>query len=323
MINKIKKYIETNINPKIWENLLTDKFKLVIGLSGGPDSVFLLNFLNSFKNIEIIAAHLNHGWRKEADQDEMFCKNLCEKLGIEFISEHAKDLDAKIKLNGSKEEIGRKLRRQFFEKVLKEHDADYIALAHHQQDQQETFFMRLIRGCSLSGLTSMKSVQGLYIRPLLEISKDEILNYLHENKIEYVIDLTNYSEDFLRNRIRMKVIPALKEVDHRFDKKFETSLNLLKEEDEFLQKLTEESHEKIFTDSKGNRTIFLNLHPIIQRRLLIFWLTKEKVKFSPSLSHIDEIIRFLSHERGGSHQIHEDWKIIKKCNLFWVEANTV
>ena len=166
----------------------------------------------------------------------------------------------------------------------------------------------------------MKPITGAYIRPLLETSKDEILNYLHENKIEYMTDLTNYSEDFLRNRIRMKVIPALKEVDPRFDKKFETSLNLLKEEDEFLQKLANEAYEKIFTESKGDRKKFLDLDPVLQRRILIFWLMVEKVKFTPSLSHIDEIIRFLSHERGGSHQLHEDWKIVKKSNSFWLEA---
>jgi len=319
MIYKIKKYIEIHINPKIGKNLLTDKIKLVVGLSGGPDSVFLMHLLNKFKNLKIIAAHLNHGWRKEADQDEKFCKKLCENLGIELIAEHAKNLDSEIKPNGSKEEIGRKLRRQFFEKILKDSNSDFIALAHHQQDQQETFFMRLIRGCSLSGLTSMNSVQGFYIRPLLETSKDEILNHLHENKIEYVTDSTNYSEDFLRNRIRMKVIPAIKEIDSRFDKKFETSMNLLKKENDFLQKLTEESYKEIFEENKGDRKKFLDLDSVLQKRLLIFWLSQEKVKFSPSLSHIEEIIRFLSHERGGSHQVHEEWNINKKSNSFWLE----
>jgi len=278
--------------------------------------------LHEAKKIKLIAAHLNHGWREDAHKDEDLCKKLCAQHNIELVIEHAKNLDLNIKANGSQEELGRKLRRHFFKTIHKKYNADYVTLAHHQQDQQETFFMRLIRGTTLNGLTSMQPVDGIYLRPLLKTSKKEILEYLQQNNIEYIVDYTNESDSFLRNRIRKYVIPALQKCDERFDKKFESSLEHLKQEDDFLDELTQKACDLVFADKKiGNKTEFEKLSLVIQKRLVPYWLTKEKVIFSPSNPQIMEIIRFLASPRGGSHQIHTEWSIQKKQNSFWINKN--
>jgi tRNA(Ile)-lysidine synthase len=313
MINDIKKYIKQNIDPQI------ENKKIVVGLSGGPDSVFLLHVLSNYGPISLVAAHLNHGWRQESDHDEIFCKKLCAKLKIPYISKHAKDLKINVDYNGSKEEVGRKLRRHFFEKILQQENADYIALAHHAQDQQETFFLRLVRGCSLAGLTAIKPINQPYIRPLLTTQKKDILSYLNKSNIEFVIDHTNEQEQFLRNRIRKYILPQLEKVDPRFGQKFISSLKTLQEENEFLDKIAKKAYLDIFTNKTANIKIFCALPTILQKRLIIEWLCHENVPFSPSNRYLSEIIRFVSHERGGAHQVHKDWKIVKKNAKFWLE----
>ena len=331
--NKIKTYIKQNIDPylpiPIFNNKNVKIPKIIIGLSGGPDSLFLFYFLKHLEQenfIILIAAHLNHGWRTESSHDAQFCKKLCNNHNVPIIITHAKNLKEKPKFNGSKEEIGRKLRQAFFTKTLKEQNADYVALAHHQQDQQETFFLRLIRGCSLSGLTSIKPVNNFYIHPLLSTSKKTILNYLQKNNITFFTDPTNESDLYLRNRIRKYIIPALKKCDLRFNKKFETSLNQLQKEELFLQTITNQTFENIFNSSLneqliGKRKNFIELDSILQKRILILWHKKEFVPFTPSTSYLNEIIRFLSSSNGGIHQINVKWAIKKKNNLFWIVKN--
>lgn len=306
----------------------SEKPKIILGLSGGPDSVFLFYFLKELhKNneIELITAHLDHGWRPESFKDVQFCKNLSKKFNILCIHAHAKDLSLNLKFNGSKEELGRKLRHCFFKKIVKEQSANFVALAHHLQDQQETFFWRIIRGTSLSGLTCMKSLDGNILRPLLNITKQEILDYLNKNKIEYLTDITNYSDSFLRNRIRKYVLPAMAQCDPRFDQKFQSTLMHLQEEDDFLKNLTQEEFDKIFNKNTnffiGNLKLFINLDIVLQKRLIIFWLSKEKLTFHLSDAYLNEILKFLKSKSGGSHKVGTDWQIIKKKNFFWAEQN--
>ena len=304
----------------------TKKPKIILGLSGGPDSVFLFHILNALKKenkIELIAAHLNHGWRNESDKDEKFCQKLCSENNIKFLSTHANQLKINFKQNGSKEEFGRKLRQHFFVKSLKKENANFIALAHHLQDQQETFFWRIIRGTSLSGLGCMKEKNGFYIRPLLKINKKDILEYLTKNEFKYKEDKSNLSDNFLRNKIRKYVLTALEKSDPRFNKKFQDTLSNLQEEEKFLTKLTQKNFQETFTQQKdclsGNLKTFLDNDLVIQKRLIIQWLCNEKVKFENSSSLIKEIIRFLDSPRGGAHKIYPHLIIRKKEKKFWLE----
>jgi len=320
IINNIKHFIAQN-------HLINSGDKVVIGLSGGPDSVFLLHFLASLQsthNITLIAAHLNHEWRTESAQEQQDCKKLAEQLGIPFVAAKKSELATTFKHNGSQEEYGRKLRRYFLEKVLHEHGADSIALAHHAQDQEETFFIRLIRGSSLTGLTAIKPKNGFYIRPLLEMHKTEILDWLHNNKISYAIDKSNESPHYLRNRIRLNVLPALRACDERFEANFITTLNRLKTTEQFLEKLTQKTFDEISSIQNDQRYIniaqLLGTDEPLRSRILMHWLIRENVPFPATHAFLDEMMRFLKNPQGGTHAAHQQWSLVKKQqNVFLIK----
>jgi tRNA(Ile)-lysidine synthase len=290
-----------------------------LGLSGGPDSIFLLHVLNEFKknhNFELIAAHLDHEWRSNSHLDVVLCQKTCEVLNVTFITRKASELGATFKFKGSKEEQARNLRRYFFTNLRTELNADRVALAHHLIDQEETFLIRLIRGTTLSGLTSMKAIEDLYIRPLLEIKKTEILDYLKEHNIAYIIDYTNESQDFLRNRIRKNIITELQKVDSRFDDNFLRTLIKLQETEEFLEKLVEQKFIEISDpDLTINLTKLFSLDSFLINKIIFHWLYKSKVKFELTEKFIQEIVRFLKQPRSATHTLHQDWSIEKKKNL--------
>lgn len=314
----MKQNIIKKINHYITEkNIIKDNSLIIIGLSGGPDSVFLLHYLANVrreKNLTLIAAHLDHGWRPESAQDAQFCKELCNTYEVPLITKKMADLNFTIKNNGSQEEIGRKARRHFFESGAKEYNASAIALAHHADDQQETFFIRLIRGASLAGLTGMKSKDGLYIRPLLGVQKDKIVEYLDQNKIPYVIDASNQSDEYLRNRIRNTVIPALKIADDRFDTNFHTTHKQLQETEDFLQNLMLQNFAEIANNSAIKIDRLLAMHPMLRNRIVMHWLIANKIPFTPSQGLFDEIVRFLENPGNGKHVLHQKWHIAKKDN---------
>jgi len=298
---------------------------IIIGLSGGPDSVFLLHTLAQLQqeyNLTLIAAHLNHEWHAEADDEEKMCHAMAQKLNIPFVSARLSSLQQNKKYNGSKEAFARHMRRQFLEQVLREHNATSIALGHHAQDQQETFFIRLIRGTSLAGLTGMHPRHGLYIRPLLETNKSDIVDWLNEHKITYAIDPTNESFNYLRNRIRSTVLPALAHCDERWNDNFLTTLNRLKQDDALLNDIAQKTLTAITTivDDKYilDVTQFIATHTSLHHRIVILWLIHNNVQFPVTQAFLDEIIRFLTNPRGGTHTIHEQWSIEKKQGKAWI-----
>ncbi len=313
ILNQVHTFIEQH-------SLIPTQSVIVLGLSGGPDSVFLFHVLaelHQHHTIKLIAAHLDHEWRAQSAQDVEFCRDMAHKLNIHFVTAKISELiNAAAKFNGSKEEFGRNMRRIFLEKIRKEHNADLIALAHHAQDQQETFFIRLIRGSSLTGLTAMKPKYGVYIRPLLEINKVDILTYLDNHPIPYLVDPTNIEPEFLRNRIRTTVLPALQACDSRFDKNFLNTLHRLQETETFLEQLTAETFDTIATYEQEKHFInlkeLLNVHHVVLYRILIHWLLLEKVPFTPTQGFLDEIIRFFKQPGSKEHKIHEAWILVKK-----------
>lgn len=307
-------------------------YRVVLGLSGGPDSIFLYHLLKMLSQegfLVITAAHLNHGWRGLAsDEDAQFCKNLAESDGISFVLEHAKNLEFSIKFNGSQEEAGRKLRRFFLERVRQASNSTCIMLAHHAQDQQETFFLRLMRGATLTGLSSMRPISDLYIRPLLQTNKASILHYLETNNLSYRKDATNESLAYLRNRIRKLIIPALQKCDSRFDKNFLNIIERLQEEDDFLHHLTLNTFNQIFHTQNqesltGNLKTFLSAPIVLQRRILLHLFITHKIPFTPSNAFFNEILRFLHSSRGGIHHIAKGWKLHKKSSSFWLAPITI
>jgi tRNA(Ile)-lysidine synthase len=198
--------------------LLKKKDKLLLGISGGPDSIALLHLFCAIKNefkLKFIAAHFNHGLRKESDQEEKFVKNLCKDLGVKCIT--AKREVAKVFDGDSLEQTARNLRFDFFLKCARQTKYKKIALAHHKDDLIETVLMRFIRGSGMRGLrgflpkTKYKSLT--VIRPLIDIQKQDILSCLKKYNYSYCIDKSNFQDKFLRNKIRMKLLPKLKEIN--------------------------------------------------------------------------------------------------------------
>ncbi len=192
--------------------------KLVIGVSGGPDSLCLLHLLLAYRRIQkltIVAAHFNHALRPEADAEEKFVKDICAREDVCFTS-HKKQVQECYR-GDSLEQAARKLRFDFLFTVCRRHKAKKIVLAHHRDDLVETVLLRIIRGTGLLGLRGIlpknKFRTITVFRPLLGIEKKEILEWLGAYKIAYMTDLSNFDENFLRNKIRLKMLPQLLELN--------------------------------------------------------------------------------------------------------------
>ena len=299
-------------------SLITPGSTIIVGLSGGPDSVALLHVLKELKpelNLNLIAAHLDHGWRAESEKDAQFCRELCDQWGVRLITQKLSEIKSQAKFNGSREEFARRMRRQFFEGLMDEHGASAIALGHHADDQIETFFIRLIRGASLTGLTGMRAQYGAYIRPLLNCSKQEILTYLNDNKIAYLTDPTNTSDEYLRNRIRNKLLPIFAEIDSRAQNNLLQAIDRLQQTDEYLTVHTKEIWQQIAMQEGDAWCVdsekLLAQQKSMRQRLLLHWLVLERVPFVPTQNFFAEIERFLKHPGSKTHCIHERWGIQK------------
>ena len=304
------------------KSLIAPNSTIIVGLSGGPDSVALLHILKELKpehNLNLIAAHLDHGWRPESVKDAQFCRELCRQWGVRLVTQKLSEIKSRAKFNGSREEFARKIRRQFFDDLMHEHGASAIALGHHANDQIETFFIRLIRGASLTGLTGMRAQHGAYIRPLLNCSKQEILKYLKDNDISYLIDPTNISDEYLRNRIRNKLLPVLTDIDVRAHNNLLQTIDRLQHTENYLTEHTQEIWQQIAMQEGGAWCVdsqqLLAQHVSMRQRLLLHWLILEQVPFVPTQDFFAEIERFLHRPGSKTHQIHNQWAIQKKRNM--------
>lgn len=190
------------------EDLFRKGSKILAAVSGGPDSICLLDLLSRLKDkydLELAVAHVNYGLRgSESDRDERIASRMAAENGLEFFVLRPKNLP-----KGNLESRLRDIRYDFFEKIRKSKGFDSIAIAHNRDDQVETLLLRLVRGSGLKGLSAMRFRNGFIIRPLLGTSQKDILAYLKERKLAYGIDRTNREDVFLRNRIRNRLLPYL------------------------------------------------------------------------------------------------------------------
>lgn len=207
-------YIEQKVmNYAVSKNMLSDGDRIIVGVSGGADSVCLLVWLSRMRksfNLDIIGVHVHHGIRGgEADRDMQFTVNLCESLGIECVV-RSFDVPLYAKQNKlSEEEAGRRLRYDTFNELLLLRQFNKIAVAHHSEDSAETILFNMIRGSRAKGLKGIAPVNGNIIRPLMCLTRSEIEEYLHTMNTGWCTDSTNASEEYSRNRIRETIIPAM------------------------------------------------------------------------------------------------------------------
>lgn len=299
---------------------------IIVGFSGGPDSLCLLHQLSLLREshtIKVVAAHLDHGWREDSDHDAHYCENLCNKWDIPFELGHARDFETLVKKTGSKEDIGRRMRRMFYKQVAEKHNAKLVALGHHQNDQVENFFIRMIRGTTLTGLAGMQEQQGLYVRPLLDATKEEILQYLTEKNLPYLTDPSNSNEEFLRNRIRAHLVPALSRCDTRAMQNVMRTFDQVKAAETFLQKLTHETFKALLVKDVPltiKLTAFAQLDRFLQYRILQHWIVTCAPSFTLTESFLNEIMRFLESPRGGVHQLGTGWHMVKKQGHAYIET---
>jgi len=247
----MKSKIFQNLSSKISKNLSPGS-KIVYGLSGGSDSIALLHYLNENFDFEIKACHYNHSLRsKESDEDEAFVRDFCAKLKIDLVVVKKDIIQLSKKLKKSIEETARDERKLFFEENLINHKAKKIILAHHLDDQIETFLMRLIRGTGLTGLSSMKEISDNYFRPLLSIEKKEIIEYLKKNKLNWREDESNSDIKFTRNFIRHKILNNVLNLNPNFKHSFNGLLNNINLTNNFLNDLTDEFINKNLIKNKN------------------------------------------------------------------------
>lgn len=226
---------------------------IIIGVSGGPDSVFLLHAMREFSlntSCEIIIAHVNHGIRgRDSDNDEKFVKNLADRPSLSEAKKlmprqggatlkfELKFESKRVKLAGKSalEEKGREIRREFFEHLRSKYHAKWILTAHTQDDNVETIIFNFLRGSGLGGLAGMKEKNGFYLKPLLEISKKEILAFLRAKKIKFCIDKTNADTKFRRNFIRMRLLPEMEKINSSLGETLLRNSKIFRELDGFIK----------------------------------------------------------------------------------------
>ena len=285
MIKKVLKTIEKF-------KLLEKGDRVVVALSGGPDSTALLAALAQISeqlDFDIVVAHYNHGLRGDSsDEDEKYSQELAEKFGLIFVSGK---MDAKLRQKGvSPEDFYRQQRYQFLNKVAEDYKAQKIALGHNIQDQAETVLLNLLRGSGLDGLKGILPMrEGKFIRPLIEVTRSEIIDFLSEAGISYCQDISNDSNIHLRNKIRSELIPYLKE---KYNPKIVENLaqmaEILRKDDEFIGNSVEQALKSACIQNQPD-VISLNieyvngLSPAIRSRLfkeVLESLSPEKNGFS-------------------------------------------
>lgn len=286
----------------IKENNMFDKGdKVIVAVSGGPDSIALLHVLYKLKeelDISLYAAHINHGLRGiESDTDEEYVRIFCESLNIEFRSKRV-DINQISKLkNISSESAGREVRYEFFEELMKKFSAQKVAIAHNANDQAETVLMRIMRGTGMDGLIGIRPVRdNIFVRPLINSTRDQIEEYCLKNNLNPRIDKTNLEAIYSRNKVRLQLIPYIQE---NFNKDIIQVLNRLsytiKVDNDYLEVVSKEKYKKYCDINKEkviiSKEAFLEHESIITRiiRLAIHNVVGNLYNFEKI--HIYDIIR--------------------------------
>lgn len=270
MLKNVLKTIEKN-------QLIGNGDSVLISCSGGPDSMCVLDILLKLRDkfgLKLAVAHINHGLRgKEADQDEKFVKKIAEKNNLKFFLKKVNVKKYCKSKKVSSEEGARDLRKKALEEFKHRLNANKIALGHNADDQAETMIMRFIDGSGIKGLRAMslKEKNGI-IRPLLNVSKKEILEYLRKSKIKYRIDKTNKNNVFLRNKIRNKIVPEIKNINPNFLETISGAGKLFALSYDFLEKNAQNFINNYVKEKQGSFIIendtFENLDKIIQYHVL-------------------------------------------------------
>ncbi len=301
MYKKVLSYIRDN-------ELIRCKDKILVALSGGPDSICLLNILFELKeelNIEIAAAHLNHLLRgQDSFDDEEYVINVCSRMGIKCFVKRVDINEYSKQQKLSSEMAGRNARYDFFDEILNKEGFDKVATAHNANDQAETILFRLMRGTGLEGLGGIKvSRDDKIIRPILCLSRKEVEEYVELKQLNPRIDKTNFEKIYNRNKIRLDILPYMKE---NFNEDIIQTLNrmslLLQKDNDFLENLALSSYNKYCIEYEEyfiiKKEAFKEEEPILTRLLRNIITRYSKSNYDFEMKHIYEIF-YLAKKNSG------------------------
>ena len=313
--------------------LIINGDKIVLGVSGGPDSISMLDILRKIKEeniiqFDIVVAHINHLIREEAVEDEEYVKKYCEKNGIEC---YIKRIDVQELAQNKKigtEEAGRKARYEFFDEISQKTSSNKIAVAHNKNDKIETIIMHVLRGSGTSGLIGIEPIRdNKYIRPLIECERKEIEEYCDNQKLEPRIDKTNFENEYTRNKIRNIVIPYIKmEFNPNIIETINRLSDVVKEEETYINKIVEQTYKKLLIE-KSKKEIVLDLKQfneqdeVIKNRVILY--TVKLINGSTQgveKIHIRDIVKLCNNNIGNKYLTpNKNLKIlIKNKKIFFI-----
>ncbi len=296
-------------------SMLEGADEIIVGFSGGADSVCLLYILNILKddfNFRLRAAHVNHCLRgNESERDEKFVRDFCRENNIELSVLRVNVLEKAKENSMSIEEYGRKVRYEFFNSLCSEKSK--IATAHNLNDCEETFLFNLARGTSLNGLTSIPPVRDNIIRPIIECSREQIEDYCIKNNLDFVTDSSNLSDDYTRNKIRHNIIPVLKEINPSFDNAFLRCIGTLRQDSKCLSDKADE----LFNQSKlafGFDAVKIKNSDVSLKNRVISRIVHEKCGVIPEKRHIDLVVNVLD---GGKIELFDRETLIVRNGVIY------
>lgn len=260
---------------------------LVVACSGGPDSMCLLDLLiRNANNVKIVVAHVHHNVRKESDDELIFVKKYVQDNNLIFESMKIEEY-----VGTNFENEARQKRYNFFHSIIQKYNAKYLLTAHHGDDLMETILMRLVRGSSLKGYSGFSSITKLedytILRPLITVTKKDIIDYNELNNVPYVTDYTNSLDIHTRNRYRKYILPKLKEENENVNLKFLKFSELLLEYDTYVEKTVENLIDTIYINDKLDLNMFKTYESIIQKRIISKILSKV---YRDNITEITDII---------------------------------
>jgi tRNA(Ile)-lysidine synthase len=299
-------------------SMLSGGERVLVGLSGGPDSVCLTLLLKRLGS-EVHALYVDHGLRPdETPAETRFCGELCQRLGIPF-GTRAVDVRGFEEERGlSRQEAARELRYHALESEAIRLKAERIALGHTMDDQVETFLMRLLRGSGRKGLAAIPPVRGIIIRPLIETTRDEIEAFLGKEKTGFVRDSSNLKEDYLRNRVRSTLIPVLRDLNPGITGTLGNAVEVFRDEERYLEVAATKAMMKLIT-RKDERSIEMFLAPmevmdkVILRRVLRRAVGETAGLRGMGFVHMEDIIKLIRDGKPGDRiYLPKDIRAIRK-----------
>lgn len=323
--------IEEKFSATIKEyDMISSGDRVLVGVSGGPDSVTLLHLLWKHSKIlrcSLHVAHINHGLRgKDAEADARYVEKLCKKLKVPVT---LRKVDVKTFAKENKlsiEDAGRRIRYEFYEEIAKEIGASRVALGHTADDNVETFLMRIVRGAGTRGLLGIPFVRGKIIRPLLKICRSEIEGYLRKKRIKPRTDYSNYSSKYLRNKIRLKIIPQLERINPKIKESILNTIVLLTADYEYLKSISEKTLAGIII-KRGSGYIKLDIDKLLMlpESILRYILRDAIQEIKGNLEeitykHIAEIVSKLNKPKGFELHLPQSTFILSDGDILTVTS---